>query len=134
MLRGVHHVAYVVADMDKMAEMLDRIFGMKPNRRLDVPQSGQEVALYELPDGGTLEVIRPLHENTIWAEFLRRHGGEGIHHIGYAVDGINERLKELELGGVELIDKESKVSGVGWTVGSVDPSSTNGLWFQLVQP
>ena len=134
MLRGVHHVAYVVADMDKMIGMLDRVFGMKPSRRLDVPQSGQEVALYELPDGGTLEVIRPLHENTIWAEFLRKHGGDGIHHIGYAVDGIDERLKDLAAGGVELIDEKSKVSGVGWMVGSVDPGSTNGLWFQLVQP
>ena len=134
MLRGVHHIAYVVADMDKMVEMLDRVFGMKPNRRLDVPQSGQEVALFELPDGGTLEVIRPLHENTIWAEFLRKHGGDGIHHIGYAVDGIDDRLKDLADAGVELIDDRSKVSGVGWTVGSVDPESTNGLWFQLVQP
>lgn len=134
MLRGVHHIAYVVADMDKMVEMLDRVFGMKPDRRLDVPQSGQEVALFELPDGGTLEVIRPLHENTIWAEFLRKHGGDGIHHIGYAVDGIDDRLKDLAESGVGLIDQESKVSGVGWTVGSVDPRSTNGLWFQLVQP
>jgi methylmalonyl-CoA/ethylmalonyl-CoA epimerase len=134
MLRGVHHVAYVVADMDKMVEMLDRVFGMKPNRRLDVPKAGQEVALFELPDGGTLEVIRPLHDDTIWAEFLRNHGGDGVHHIGYAVEGIDERLKELEADGIELIDKESKVSGVGWRVGSVKPDSTNGLWFQLVQP
>ena len=134
MLKGVHHIAYVVADMDKMVEMLDRVFGMKPSRRLDVPQSAQEVALYELEGGATLEVIRPLHDNCIWAEFLRKTGGDGIHHIGYAVGGIDERLKELEAKGVELIDKESKVSGVGWTVGSVDPASTIGLWFQLVQP
>ncbi len=127
-------MAYVVADMDKMVEMLDRVFGMRPNRRLDVPQSGQEVALYEMPDGGTLEVIRPLHDDTIWAKFLREHGGDGIHHIGYAVDGINERLKDLDGQGVKLIDAEAKVSGVGWTVGSVNPDSTNGLWFQLVQP
>lgn len=79
-------------------------------------------------------MIRPLHENTIWAEFLRKHGGDGIHHIGYAVEGIDGRLGELEARGIGLIDKESKVSGVGWTVGSVDPESTNGLWFQLVQP
>lgn len=134
MLKGVHHIAYVVADMDRMVEMLERVFGMKPTRRLDVPQSAQEVALYELEGGATLEVIRPLHDDCIWAEFLRRTGGDGIHHIGYSVEGIDGRLRELESEGVKLIDTESKVSGVGWTVGSVDPSSTNGLWFQLVQP
>jgi len=134
MLKGVHHIAYVVADMDKMVEMMERVFGMKPNRRLEVPQSAQEVALYEMEGGATLEVIRPLHEDCIWAEFLRRTGGDGIHHIGYAVDGIDERLRDLDSQGVDLIDSESKVSGVGWTVGSVDPSSTIGLWFQLVQP
>lgn len=134
MLKGVHHIAYVVANMDKMVEMLDRVFGMKPVRRLDVPQSAQEVALFALEGGATLEVIRPLTEDCIWAEFLRRTGGDGIHHIGYSVDGIDARLKELEEKGVQLIDRESKVSGVGWTVGSVDPASTIGLWFQLVQP
>ncbi|HEX9015906.1 MAG TPA: VOC family protein [Chloroflexota bacterium] len=134
MLKGVHHIAYVVADMDRMVEMMDRVFGMKPQRRLEVPQSAQEVALFEMEGGATLEVIRPLNDHCIWAEFLRMHGGDGIHHIGYAVDGIDARLSELEANGIKLIDQRSKVSGVGWTVGSVDPESTIGLWFQLVQP
>ena len=134
MLRGVHHVAYVVADMENTVEMFERVFGMKPYRREEIESSGQEVALYQLEGGATLEVIRPLHENTLWAEFLRRHGGDGVHHVAYSVDGINERLLELESKGVALIDREAKVSGVGWTVASVDPASTNGLWFQLVQP
>jgi len=134
MLRGVHHVAYVVADMENTVEMFERVFGMKPYRREEIESSGQEVALYQLEGGATLEVIRPLHENTLWAEFLRRHGGDGVHHVAYSVDGINQRLLELESKGVALIDREAKVSGVGWTVASVDPASTNGLWFQLVQP
>ncbi len=134
MLKGIHHVAYVVADMDKTVEMFDRVFGMKPSRRENIEQSGQEVALYELEGGATLEVIRPLHENTLWAEFLRQHGGDGIHHVAYKVEGIDDRLRELEDHGVALIDRQAKVSGVGWTVASVDPHSTNGLWFQLVQP
>lgn len=134
MLKGFHHVAYVVADLDRTIEMFDRVFGMKPSRRQTVEAAGQEVALYEMEGGSTLEVIRPLHEDTIWADFLRRHGGDGIHHVGYAVDGIDDRLRELEESGVKLKDQRSKVSGVGWTVGSVDPESTNELRFQLVQP
>jgi methylmalonyl-CoA/ethylmalonyl-CoA epimerase len=133
MIRGVHHIAYVVADLDSMVEMMERVFGMKPFRRDTIEKSGQEVALYEMEGGATLEVIRPLHEQTIWAEFVRKHG-DGIHHIGYSVDGINDRLKELEARGVALKDDEARLSGVGWMVASVDPKSTNGLVFQLVQP
>jgi methylmalonyl-CoA/ethylmalonyl-CoA epimerase len=133
MIRGVHHIAYVVADLDGMVEMMERVFGMKPFRRETIEKAGQEVALYEMEGGATLEVIRPLHEETIWAEFVRQHG-DGIHHIGYSVDGINDRLKELEARGVALKDNEARMSGVGWMVASVDPKSTNGLWFQLVQP
>jgi methylmalonyl-CoA/ethylmalonyl-CoA epimerase len=133
MIRGVHHIAYVVADLDSMVEMMERVFGMKPFRRDTIEKSGQEVALFEMEGGATLEVIRPLHEQTIWAEFVRKHG-DGIHHIGYSVDGINDRLKELEARGVALKDDEARLSGVGWMVASVDPKSTNGLWFQLVQP
>ncbi len=134
MLNGIHHVAYVVADMDKTVEMFERVFDMKPFRREEIEKSGQEVALYELDSGSTLEVIRPLHENTLWAEFLREHGGDGIHHVAYKVDGINDRLRELESKGVSLINRQAITSGVGWCVASIDPKSTNDLWFQLVQP
>jgi methylmalonyl-CoA/ethylmalonyl-CoA epimerase len=133
MIRGVHHIAYVVADLDKTVEMMERVFGMRPFRRETIEQAGQEVVLYDLEGGATLEVIRPLHEGTIWAEFVRQHG-DGIHHIGYSVDGIDDRLRELEARGVALKDSEARRSGVGWMVASVDPKSTNGLWFQLVQP
>ena len=50
------------------------------------------------------------------------------------MDGINDRLNDLESKGVALKDNEARMSGVGWMVASVDPKSTNGLWFQLVQP
>lgn len=132
MLKGVHHVAYVVSDLDKTMEMLKRVFGLTPSRRQIVEKAGQEVVLYEMESGATLEVIRPLHEQTVWAEFIRRHG-DGVHHIGYAVDAVNESLTELDARGVVVTDKQARVSGVGWTVGNIDASSTDGLSFQLVQ-
>jgi len=132
MLKGIHHVAYVVADLDRTIEMFERVFAMKPDRREVHETWGQEVALYALESGGTLEVITPLHENTPWAEFLRRHG-DGIHHIGYAVDDVNATLEQLESKGVRLKDRRAQLSGVGWTVASIDPESTNGLWVQLVE-
>ena len=64
MLKGVHHIAYVVADLDKMVDMMERVFGMRPSRRETIEKSGQEVALYDMDGGATLEVIRPLHDNT----------------------------------------------------------------------
>ncbi len=68
-----------------------------------------------------------------WAAFIREHG-EGIQHIGYAVDGIDERPAGLEARGVAAVHELSRLCVVGRRVANVAPESTNGVSFQSVQP
>lgn len=133
MLKDVHHVVYVVANLEKTMGMFSRVFGMEPTRRLTVEKTGQDIALYEMESGATIEIIMPLKEESVWAEFLRQHG-DGVQLVGYTVDGVNQRLRELESKGVELADREARVSPIGWKVANIVPRSTNGLRFQMYEP
>ena len=44
------------------------------------------------------ELIEPIGEGSIYAEFLRDHG-EGIHHIGVAVDSYGDTVEEIHRKG-----------------------------------
>ena len=48
------------------------------------------------------ELIEPLDEDNIYAEFLRDHG-EGIHHIGVAVENYADTVDELHRTGHVLL-------------------------------
>jgi methylmalonyl-CoA/ethylmalonyl-CoA epimerase len=53
--------------------------------------------------------------------------GEGIHHIAYQVDDIEQALAETEAKGVRLIDKSPRKGAEGLSIGFLHPKNTAGV-------
>lgn len=129
-LLRVDHTAIVVADMDEALARYQRIWGLEPRIRREVPDQRVEIAF--LPVGDTqLELIRPLDAESGVARFLEQHG-ESLHHVGIAVGDIRAELETLSQEGVQLIDREPR-HGVHGLVAFVHPRSTGGVLIELVQ-
>jgi len=58
------------------------------------------------PVGGqlTIELIEPGHEPSTWREDLDKNG-EGVHHLGFNIKGMKEKINVLEKSGIPLIQK-----------------------------
>ena len=89
MLTGLHHVGYVVPDLDTAIAFYTDTLGLRLDRRGDAgPGMGFEVAVFRLGDGTTgIELIRPTTEVGPFAEFLRANPAGALHHIAYTTDG-----------------------------------------------
>lgn len=100
--REVAQIGVVVRDLDKAIQALTEIFGVGPFRTNIYPPPGRtgfELRYHGEPaafsyrqafaDLGNveLELIQPLTGETIWSDFLEKHG-EGIHHIRFNVPDI----------------------------------------------
>jgi methylmalonyl-CoA/ethylmalonyl-CoA epimerase len=48
------------------------------------------------------EVIQPLSGDTTYQEFLEEKG-EGLHHLGFIVDRLDEEMKKFERSGLETV-------------------------------
>ena len=59
--------------------------------------------------------------------------GEGIHHIAFAVKGIEEQLKNMEEKGVTLIDKAPRKGAEGLDIAFLHPKSTIGVLTELCE-
>lgn len=59
-------------------------------------------------------------------KFLEKKG-EGIHHIAYAVEAIEEQLQTAEAKGVNLIDKAPRKGAEGLDIAFLHPKSTFGV-------
>jgi methylmalonyl-CoA/ethylmalonyl-CoA epimerase len=62
-------------------------------------------------DGKELEFISPAGKS-FFKTFLNEEG-EGLHHIAFEVDNIDNHLERLKTHGVELIDKEPRCGSHG---------------------
>ena len=105
-------VAVAVRDIEKVSQRLADIFGM------DVPEivsaeghtdifrgkkTSSYVKLAYFPMGQVdLELIEPVGDEIAAGEFLKEHKGNGIQHISFMVDDIDEKVAYLKNKGLEL--------------------------------
>ena len=126
----LHHVAFVVADLDA-ALASQRRLGFGVSERFVLEEQGVEVAT--LSAGSSwIELIRPLDPEGAIARFLARRG-EGFHHVAYTVPDLESALRALQNAGVRLIDQTPRTGAHGWRIAFVHPEACNGILTELVQ-
>lgn len=131
MLKGIHHIAFVVEDLDAATRLFVDVFGGSLKSRTYFEPGGVEVSLVSL--GNVLfELARPIRPGTDTFNYMKEHG-PGFYHLGFLVDDIPDALARLEAGGVGLIDRTA-VSGVDWDVAWLRTESVLHVPAQLIRP
>ena len=129
-IRTVDHTGIAVADLDEAIERFERLYGLRVSERARIADQHVEVAF--LGGGATaLELVQPLDLSSGVGRFLMKRG-EGLHHIGLAVDDLEHELERLASQGVELIDLAPR-PGLHGLIAFVHPRATGGVLIELVQ-
>jgi len=94
------HIGLIVRNCEAAAESLSSRLGIGPWTFRDV---GANKMAFASLGPVQFELIEPVAEKTIWAEFLNSHG-EGLHHIcGFVPDVDAAVAKLVEKGGEVLV-------------------------------
>ena len=129
-MKGVHHVAVAVRDLDEAIETYERLFGARVEHRDTVAEQGVEAAAVLVGDS-RIELLAATAQETPIGRFLAKRG-PGMHHVAYEVDDIQAQLAELDDQGVELIDREPRRGLYGMDVAFIHPDSVGGVLAELV--
>jgi methylmalonyl-CoA epimerase len=131
MIKKVHHIAVVVKNLDEALELYDNLFGIKPSKIEMIQRQGVKAALLPMAEGGEIELLEPIDPQSGVAKFLESRG-EGIHHICFEVENVDNELRTLADKGAQLIDKQGRL-GLAGKVGFIHPKSTKGVLIELAQ-
>lgn len=111
---SVDQVAVVVRDIDRAMEKYTQEFGIGPWSVYTFSPDWIEMTFRGKEQGYTMilglaqlgdvmyELIQPVEGPSSYEEFLDERG-EGLHHLGYFVDDIDEAIKEMEGRGFSLL-------------------------------
>jgi methylmalonyl-CoA/ethylmalonyl-CoA epimerase len=132
MLSTIDHVGVAVADLEGALALYRDSLGMPLVHRETVEEQGVEAALLDVGDGH-VELLRPLGPDTAVGKFLARRG-EGLHHVAYRVDDVEQALSALSRAGLRLIDEQPRRGIRGSRVAFVHPASTGGVLTEIVEP
>jgi methylmalonyl-CoA epimerase len=129
-VRGIHHLAVAVTDLDEALATYKRLFGAELELREAVPEQGVEAAVVRVGES-RVELLAATEAETPVGKFLARRG-PGMHHVAYEVDDVRACLRSLDAQGVELVDREPRRGLYGLQVAFVQPESVHGVLSELV--
>ena len=129
-VRGLHHVAMAVDDLDEAVQTYSRLLGAEVERRGRMEDQGVE-AVYLRVGSGRVELVSALGDDTPVGRFLANRG-PGMHHVAFEVADVMSALGELAGSGAEVIDVAPRQGLGGHEVSFVHPDSLHGVLAEVV--
>lgn len=127
----IEHIGIAVKSIEEQLPYYEGILGLKCYNIETVEDQKVKTAFFMV--GQTkIELLEPTSEESTIAKFIEKRG-EGIHHIAYATEKVNEALKEVEGKGVRLIDREARGGAEGLRIAFLHPKSTGGVLTELCE-
>ncbi len=131
MLKKVHHINFVVSDLDRAISQYEKLFGVSASQRETLEERGVETARFRV--GGTwIVLVQPLDSQSVPGRHLEQHG-EGFFLISYQVDDVSQAAGTVEARGATLINKTPRRGLDDWQVIDIASDDTLGVQSQLLQ-
>jgi methylmalonyl-CoA epimerase len=128
--KRVDHIGILVTNIDDAIALYRDCFGAEAGTIQTLADRGVKAAILSLGQGTNLELLEPLPDSNM-AKVLEKRG-EGLHHITFEVDDVDEEINRLAERGMELIDKKAR-PGFEGIVAFVHPKSVRGVLVELCQ-
>lgn len=132
MITQIDHIGIAVRDIEASMQMYRTIFGVESFHREQVPTQGVDVASFEL-NGVRIELTAALSDSSPIAGFIAKRG-EGIHHVAFRTNAIQDDLDRLGAEGIRLVHTEPQLGAHDMLIAFMHPSSTGGVLMELCTP
>ncbi|HHY43773.1 MAG TPA: methylmalonyl-CoA epimerase [Coprothermobacter sp.] len=130
-IEHVEHVGIAMPSEEESLQVGRLLFGREPDVIEEVPS--QKVKTYIYRVGQTkIEFLVPTSEDSTIAKFLADRG-QGLHHLAFAVDSVQEAIQELKEKGVRMIDESPREGVEGTRIAFIHPKSTGKVLVELVE-
>ena len=127
----VEHIGVAVKNNDAAKKLFGDILGLHYTKSETVAEQKVNTTFFEVGETH-IELLEATSSDSTIAKYIEKKG-EGIQHIAFLVDNIEESLEELKAGGVQLIDEKPRLGAGGAKVAFLHPKSTFGVLIELCE-
>jgi methylmalonyl-CoA/ethylmalonyl-CoA epimerase len=130
-LSHIEHIGIAVKNLPESIAFWEKTFGVKCYAIEDVPEQKVKTAFFQI--GQTkIELLESTDPEGPIGKFIEKKG-EGVHHLAFAVKGLEETLQETEANGIQLIDRTPRKGAEGLEIAFLHPKSTFGVLTELCE-
>ncbi|MCP4668896.1 MAG: methylmalonyl-CoA epimerase [Deltaproteobacteria bacterium] len=130
-VKHIDHIGIAVKDIEQAGKFYTDILGLKIEDIENVADQNVNVAFIPVSDS-EVELLESTHRDGPVAKYIDARG-EGVQHIAFRVENIDEALEELKAKGVRLIDQEPRSGAGGAKIAFIHPKVTNGVLVEICE-
>jgi methylmalonyl-CoA/ethylmalonyl-CoA epimerase len=127
----IEHIGIAVNNLEEAINFYEKILGFKCYNIETVTEQKVRTAFFKV--GQTkIELLESTDPESPVSKFIEKKG-EGIHHIAFAVDNLQDCLTMVEEKGIKLIDNKPRKGADGLNIAFLHPKSTFGVLTELCE-
>lgn len=130
-LSHIEHIGIAVKSLDEAIPFWENMLGLKCYTIEEVKEQKIKTAFFQIGQS-KIELLESTDPEGPIGKFIEKKG-EGIHHLAIAVKHIQQNLTELEINGVQLIDKTPRKGAEGLDIAFIHPKATHGVLLELCE-
>jgi methylmalonyl-CoA/ethylmalonyl-CoA epimerase len=129
-MEKLEHIGIAVKNLEVSNKLFAKLLG-KPHYKIEnVEREGVRTSFFDV-GGIKIELLEATRKDSAIAKFIEKRG-EGIHHLAFATDQIESRMKELSSDFTLLSEKPTRGAD-NKMIAFMHPRTTNGVLVELCQ-
>jgi len=130
-LKCIHHINFIVADLDTAVDAYQRMLGLGPFEYEELEERDVATARVRIGDAWIV-LVSPRSNDSAAAHYLEIHG-EGFFLMSFGVDNLEQAMTELTRKGSLPADTKTRMGVLGWQVADLDTEDSLGARFHLTE-
>ena len=130
-IKHIDHVGIAVKSIEQAGKFYTEILGLKIQDIENVADQKVNVAFLPITDS-EVELLESTEPDGPVSKYIDARG-QGLQHIAFRVENIEEALEELKSKGIRLIDQAPRNGAGGARIAFIHPKETNGVLVEICE-
>jgi methylmalonyl-CoA/ethylmalonyl-CoA epimerase len=130
-MNKIEHIGIAVKNLEDSNLLFEKLLDIAPYKTETVESEGVTTSFFMMGET-KIELLAATTAESPITKFISKRG-EGIHHIAFAVNNIENEIARLKSEGFEFIADTPKKGADNKIICFLHPKSTNGVLIELCQ-
>jgi len=130
-MKKIEHIGIAVKNLETSNKLFTSLLGTAPYKMESVDSEGVHTSFFKAGPN-KIELLEAQSKESPISKFIEKKG-EGIHHIAFEVENIEEEITRLKNEGFTMIHESAKKGADNKLIAFLHPKSSNGVLIELCQ-
>jgi methylmalonyl-CoA/ethylmalonyl-CoA epimerase len=130
-MKNVEHIGIAVKSLEVSIPLFEKMLNTPCYRTELVESEGVNTAFFQKSET-KVELLQSVDADGVISKFIEKKG-EGVHHLAFEVEDIEEEIKRLKGEGFIFINETPKKGADNKLICFLHPKNTNGVLIELCQ-